>query len=78
MIISDEVRQWCTAQVESYFYNDLWILFLSLIFIALGIITREIKLKMGDEEWEKTSNLSTIGLLYGALALIIGFIYLNL
>ena len=74
MKLTSEIIEWCKAEHYAYFYSDVWLLYTALVFLTIGIATRELKLNMEGN----IVTVLTVGFLYGAFVLISAFLYYNI
>ena len=78
--LTNEIIEWCKAEHFSYFYSDTLLLIVSMVFISIAIVCKEIKIPVSDDverftENERKLKVASIGFLYAALFLILYFMY---
>ena len=74
--ITNDVMNWCREQHYVFAYQEVWLLYVALIFIVIGIVCREIHVPKGEHPVD-FYNIATVSFLYGALVLIGWFIWSN-
>lgn len=78
--LTNEIIEWCKAEHFNFMWSNTLVLVIALVFIMVAIICREIKIPFSDDiekfhTSERILSVTTVSFLYGALILIIWFLW---